>query len=147
MIFSVDFLSLYLSFSLSLFFFLSLLKKISVNFTIFRLLLRILSANTSQANTLVIHGVCSNIFWWQWNYLFRANVLREKGANTELFQVRIFPHSDWMRRGTRYFSVFSSNAEKYGPEITPYLDTFSAVMFSFVSLYFRLCRKSFRSTG
>ena len=26
-----------------------------------------------------------------------------------------------------YFSVFSPNTEKYGPEITPYLDTFHAV--------------------
>ena len=27
----------------------------------------------------------------------------------------------------KYLSVFSPNAEKYGPEITPYLDTFRAV--------------------
>ena len=26
-----------------------------------------------------------------------------------------------------YFSVFGPNTEKYGPEITPYLDTFHAV--------------------
>ena len=27
-----------------------------------------------------------------------------------------------------YFPVFSPNAGKYGPEITPYLDTFRAVL-------------------
>ena len=32
--------------------------------------------------------------------------------------VRIFPHSYW---------IFSPNAEKYGPEKTPYLDTLHAV--------------------
>ena len=30
--------------------------------------------------------------------------------------VRIFPHSDWMRRVTPYLSVFNPNAEKYRPE-------------------------------
>ena len=29
--------------------------------------------------------------------------------------------------GTKYLSVFSPNAGKYGPEIIPYLDTFHAV--------------------
>ena len=53
---------------------------------------------------------------------------REKCLNTEFFLVRIFPHSDWMRRDTKYLSVFSPNAAKYGPEKTPYLDTFHAVM-------------------
>ena len=52
--------------------------------------------------------------------------LREKCPSTELFLVRIFPHSDWIRRDTKYLSVFSPNAGKYGPEITPYLDTFGA---------------------
>ena len=41
--------------------------------------------------------------------------------------VCIFPHSDWIRRDTPYLSVFSPNAGKYGPEKTPYLDTFHAV--------------------
>ena len=30
--------------------------------------------------------------------------------------VRIFPHSDWIRRDTVYLSVFCSNAEKCEPE-------------------------------
>ena len=53
--------------------------------------------------------------------------LREKCPNTELFLTRILPHSDWIRRDTSYLSVFSPNAGKYGPEITPHLDTFQAV--------------------
>ena len=47
----------------------------------------------------------------------RAIILREMCPNTKLFLVRIFP----------YFSVFSPNTGKYGPEITPYLDNFHAV--------------------
>ena len=46
----------------------------------------------------------------------------------EFFLVRIFPHPDWIRRDTEYLSVFSSNGVKYGPETTPYLDTFHAVL-------------------
>ena len=45
-----------------------------------------------------------------------------------VFLVRIFPHSDWIRRDTEYLSVFSPNAGKYRPEKTPYLDTFHAVI-------------------
>ena len=33
-----------------------------------------------------------------------------------VFLVRNFLHSDWIRRGTVYLSVFSLNARKYGPE-------------------------------
>ena len=51
----------------------------------------------------------------------------KKFPNMELFLVRISPHSDWIRRDTSYLSVFSPNAWKYRPEITPYLDTFHAV--------------------
>ena len=55
--------------------------------------------------------------------------LREMCPNRKLFLVRIFPHSDWIRRDKKYkyLSVCSPNAGKYGPEITPYLDTFYAV--------------------
>ena len=53
-----------------------------------------------------------------------------KCPNTELFLVRIFPHSDWIRWDTKYLSVFSLNEGKYGPEITPYLDTFHAVKYT-----------------
>ena len=59
--------------------------------------------------------------------MFPENKLREKSPNTELFLVRVFPHSGWMRRDTSYLSVFSPNAGKYGTEITSYLGTFHAV--------------------
>ena len=45
-----------------------------------------------------------------------------------VFLVRIFLHSNWIRRDTKYLSVFTLNAGKYGPEKTPYLDTFHAVL-------------------
>ena len=32
----------------------------------------------------------------------------------EVFLVRIFPHSDWLRRNTPYLFVFCPNAGKYG---------------------------------
>ena len=51
--------------------------------------------------------------------------LREMCPNTEFFLIRIFPHSDWIRRDTSYLSIFSPNAGKYGPEKIPYLDTFT----------------------
>ena len=35
-----------------------------------------------------------------------------------------------------YFPVFSPNTGKYGPEITPYLDTFPAVYVLYIVLYF-----------
>ena len=38
-----------------------------------------------------------------------------------------FPVLGLSRRDTEYLSVFSPNTGKYGPEITPYLDTFHAV--------------------
>ena len=57
----------------------------------------------------------------------RSKTLCENCPNTEYFLVRILPHSDWIRRDTSYLSVFSPNAGKYGPENTPYLDTFHAV--------------------
>ena len=61
------------------------------------------------------------------NKVFTKKSLREMCPTTEDFLVRIFPHSDTIRRDTSYLSVFSPNAEKYGPENTPYLDTFHAV--------------------
>ena len=54
--------------------------------------------------------------------------LHEMCPNTEFFLVRIFPHSDWIRRDTSYLSIFSQNAGKYGAEKSPYLDIFHAVL-------------------
>ena len=62
--------------------------------------------------------------------------LREKCPNTEFFLVRIFPDLDWIRRDTEYLSVFSPNPEKYGPEKTPYLDTFHVMRPSDIFLIF-----------
>ena len=53
--------------------------------------------------------------------------LCEMCPNTEFFLVRIFPHSDSIRRDTSYLSILSPNAGKYWPKKTPYLDTFHAV--------------------
>ena len=38
----------------------------------------------------------------------------------EVFLVRIFPHSDWIRRDTPFLFVFSPNAGKHGPENSQY---------------------------
>ena len=59
-------------------------------------------------------------------YFCVTQSLREKCPNTEFFLVRIFTHLE--RRDTSYLSVFSPNAGRYGPEITPYLDTFHIVI-------------------
>ena len=53
--------------------------------------------------------------------------LREKCPKTEFFLIRIFPHSGW----TKYLSVFSPNAGKYGPEKTLYLYTIHAVQWCY----------------
>ena len=62
--------------------------------------------------------------------------LRKKCPNTEIFLVRIFSHSEWIRRDTSYLSVFSPNAGKYGPEKTPHLDTFQKVLANVFSCNF-----------
>ena len=54
--------------------------------------------------------------------------LREKCPNTEFFLVRIYPHSNWIRRDTE-LSAFSPNAGKYRPEKTPYWDIFMQCLF------------------
>ena len=47
--------------------------------------------------------------------------------NLKFFLIRILPYLDWLRRFTSYISAFSPNMGKYGPEKTPYLDSFHAV--------------------
>ena len=55
-------------------------------------------------------------------------------------QIRSFFQSEFsrirtrIRRDTPYLTVFSPNAGKYGPEKTPYLDIFRAVMIIFIKL-------------
>ena len=60
--------------------------------------------------------------------ILEIRVLCEMCPNTEFFLVHIFPHLDWIWGDTKYLSVFSMNAGKYGPEKTPYLDTFHVVV-------------------
>ena len=62
-----------------------------------------------------------------------SNSLREMCPNKGLLLIRIFLHSDWIRRFTLQISVFSQNTGKYGPEITPHQDTFHAVIISYIS--------------
>ena len=59
----------------------------------------------------IFYGFIQCLFCWFFFFL------REMCPNTEFFLVRIFPHSDWIM-----------NAGVYGPEKTPYLDTFHAVL-------------------
>ena len=67
--------------------------------------------------------------------------LSGKCPNTNFFLVRIFPHSDWIQRDTKYLSVFSPNARKYGPEKPPYLDTFHAVCIILNYLNISACKE------
>ena len=53
--------------------------------------------------------------------------LSEMCPNTEFFLVHVYPHLECIRRDTSYLSVFTPNAGKYGPEKTPYLDSFHTV--------------------
>ena len=46
-------------------------------------------------------------------WLIRLRPLRVKCPNTELFLVRIFLYSDWIRRDTKYFLAFGQNTERY----------------------------------
>ena len=48
--------------------------------------------------------------------LIRSSTLRKKVSLFGVILARIFPHSDSIRRDTKYISIFSSNAGKYGPE-------------------------------
>ena len=41
-------------------------------------------------------------------------------SDSRVFLVRIFPHSDWIRRDTSYLSVFSPNAGKYDQKNSEY---------------------------
>ena len=45
-----------------------------------------------------------------WHDVKRVRIRRYSGLHFS----RIFPHSDWIRRDTEYFSVFSPNAGKSG---------------------------------
>ena len=78
----------------------------------------------------LLHVILKNIS------TFLTFSLHEKCPNTELFLVRIFPHSDRIRRETPYLSILNANVGKYGPEKAPYLDTFRAVFWIISFLLF-----------
>ena len=51
------------------------------------------------------------------------------GLNTEIYGLNLRIQSEYRKRRTRkQISAFSPNTVKYGPEKTPYLDTFHAVL-------------------
>ena len=64
---------------------------------------------------------------------FRGNIATDKNNHfVKSVQIQSYFWSVFSRirteyGDTKYLSVFSPNAGKYGPEITPYLDTFQAV--------------------
>ena len=68
---------------------------------------------------------------WQHVRRYEHLWLREKCPNAEYILVRVLSHLDWIRRDKEYLSVICPNAGKYGPEKTPYLDTFHSVFVTF----------------
>ena len=90
-------------------------------------LLKVMSYKGRIWNFIFILVISMHSHWKKLLYYSKFSVITtpgEKCPNTELFLVRIFPHSDWIWRDTSYLSEFSLNAGKNGPEITPYLETF-----------------------
>ena len=80
--------------------------------------------HTCKAARILLGSKCFCITLFMFAFWIKTTyTLREKCPNTLLFLVRIFLYSNWIRRYTEYLSVFSPITEKYGPEITPYLDT------------------------
>ena len=74
----------------------------------------------------IVHFL-QNSLYGLFYYIFYQ--LRENCPNTEFFLVRIFLYLYRIRRLAPRISVFSSaNTGIYGPEKTPYLDTFHAVI-------------------
>ena len=60
-------------------------------------------------------------------YFIAMNLSNRADHIRSFFLVCIFLYSDWIRRFMELISVFSRNTGKYGPEKTPYLDTFHTV--------------------
>ena len=87
---------------------------------------------------------------------FAATNTAWKVSVCRVFAVRIFPHSDWIRRDTPYLSVFSPNAGKYKPEklrirtlFTQYKISQRFIMIEFyddkiIELKFKICYSSMK---
>ena len=84
-----------------------------------------------QSSNLIQKWILHDRNWEFFLVILQSSNLVQKlilhDRNWEFFLVRIFLLSDWIRRDTVYLSVFSLKAGKYGPEKTPYLDTFYEV--------------------
>ena len=84
-----------------------------------------------QSSNLIQKWILHDRNWEFFLVILQSSNLIQKlilhDRNWEFFLVRIFLLSDWIRRDTVYLSVFSLKAGKYGPEKTPYLDTFYEV--------------------
>ena len=79
-----------------------------------------------------LSGEISKYDQWKKHNLYRKIIPVspcEMCPNTEFFLVGIFPHSDWIRRGTSYLSVLSPNVEKYGPEKNSLFGQFSCSVY------------------
>ena len=62
--------------------------------------------------------------------------------------VRIFPHSQWIRRDTEYLSVFCPNAGKYGPDNSEYKHFLRSGQLVFqILIFFFLSGFSFTNTS
>ena len=65
-----------------------------------------------------------------------------KVSKYEVISGPYFQYSIWIRRDTEYLFVLSSNTGKYGLELTPYLDTFHAVISIRVIRVLRIQKKA-----
>ena len=70
--------------------------------------------------TQISHLVVSHLeFGEEWKKTRASNVYCDTAWKVSVFgviSVRIFPHSDWIRRDTLYLSTFSLKVAKCGPE-------------------------------
>ena len=88
------------------------------------------TAGVSEVLPVVVLGSPMNVFKVFDDFTLASNILK-LNESLPLFQVSsIVTASKLSKYGVisgPYFPVFSPNTGKYGPEITPYLDTFHAV--------------------
>ena len=78
-----------------------------------------------------IHPSVSCLFFLCWFFMLSFILIQcVKSVRFWVTLVRIFPHSDWIRRDTKHLSVFTPNVKKCVKKrtrITPNTDTFCAV--------------------
>ena len=90
-----------------------------------------LVTNTGKILNGKLHFLCSASWNWKVNdssQVFTGNLpFPSPQCCSEVFSLWMSSCTAWKVSDTLYLSVFSPNAGKHGPEITPYLDTFHAV--------------------